>query len=87
MTRVEKVVAVNLDSYTVGGVSKRGLLTVELEDGRVLPVTSPSESGEPAGAGSYEYQAESGRQMAVRHGVRYGEVDHDLIEEVLVVRR
>ena len=82
----DSIKSVHLDKYTIGGVSVRGLLTVKLADGTVLNVTSPSEEGEPIGAGSYGYQSEVGKTLARLHGAVYGERDLDLIDRFIKAR-
>ena len=86
MTNEQKIKVVTVESYTIAGTCKRAMLTVELENGTAIPVSSPSEEGESAGIGAYSCQAESGKVIAKNHNARYLEIDHDLIDKVLAAR-
>ncbi len=83
----ERVVAVELQSWTMGGTSKRGILSVVLESGERLAVDSPSEDGEVPGSGNYNHQKDAGVRMAVSRGVQFAEINLDLIDKVLEAKK
>ena len=76
-----------LTAFTDGTGSRRGKLEVELEDGTILPVTSPSEPGESSGVASYPLQKDAAVRMARYRNCPLTEVDEDVINNVLIERR
>ena len=84
----DKVLGYELTAYSMGGNPRfrRGVLCVTLENVGTIPVISPSEEGEPRGAGSLDYQRERGKRYAIQEGVSYIEVNLDLANAVLKER-
>lgn len=77
----ENPIQYKLDVYSING-NRRGILTVKLNTGEVLPVESPSELGEFSGTGNYEYQKQRALRAAIDNKAAFTEIDHDLIQRV-----
>lgn len=87
MEREVKVKEIHLTAFTNVAGSRRGMLEVRLDNGKTLPVTSASVSGERSGTASYRAQKDAAVRMAANHKCPFIEVDEDKIKEVLSERR